>query len=103
MSDIGSHEGMRDPDHFRRLKSRVSIPIIAEGGIGSPIDAFQAVATGADAVLINTAIFTARDPIEFIRAARRCVEAGRVCYLLDRLGADVEQWTQRPILAVAPL
>lgn len=103
MADIGSHEGLRDLDHYRRLKSQVTIPIIAEGGIGSPIDAFHAVATGADAVLINTAIFTSRDPIEFIQATRLCVEAGRVCYLLDQLGADIEQWTQRPILAVEQL
>ena len=103
MADIGSHEGLRDVDHYRRLKSQVSIPIIAEGGIGSPIDAFHAMATGADAVLVNTAIFTSRDPIEFIQVTRRCVDAGRVCYLLDQLGADTEQWTQRPILAVEQL
>lgn len=100
MADIGSHQGLRDVDHFRRLKSKVGIPIIAEGGIGSPIDAFHALATGADAVLANTAIFTSRDPIEFIRATRRCVEAGRVCYILDQLGAGIGQWTQRPRLPV---
>ncbi len=101
MADIGSHQGMRDPDLYRRLRSEISIPIIAEGGLGSPADAFHAMASGADAVLTNTALFTSQDPVAFIRATRRCVDAGRVCYVLDRAGAGVERWTQSAAGAAA--
>lgn len=85
MAEIGSMGGLPHPNYYRTLRSELRIPIIAEGGLGSPVDAFHSIANGADAVLTNKAIFASKDPIGFIRTMKRSTDAGRISYLAGRL------------------
>ena len=81
LSDIGSLGGLTNPEFFKRLCESVSIPVIAEGGLNSPEDAYNAMLLGADGVLVNKAIFEYKDPLQFISALKCSISAGREAYL----------------------
>jgi thiazole synthase len=85
---IGSNKGLRTRDGIEAIVAMSSVPVIVDAGIGAPSHASDALELGADAVLVNTAIATARDPIEIAHAFRLAVEAGRRAYLagLPRTG-----------------
>ena len=68
----------------------ISVPIIVDAGIGRPSEAAEALEMGAAAVLVNTAIATANQPIEMAKAFRLAVQAGRTAYLAG-LGAQRER------------
>jgi thiazole synthase len=80
-SPIGSGQGVLDVEAVIRIKARVRVPVVVDAGIGVPSDAAAAMEAGADAVLINTAIARAKDPVGMARAMRAGVEAGRAAYL----------------------
>jgi thiazole synthase len=84
-SPIGSGQGVLDVEAIVRIKARVSVPVVVDAGIGSPADAALAMETGADAVLVNTAIAAATDPVRMAEAMRLAVEAGRLGYLAGRM------------------
>ncbi|MBX5466052.1 MAG: thiazole synthase [Firmicutes bacterium] len=84
-SPIGSGRGVLDTESVLRIKERVAVPVVVDAGIGGPADAALAMEIGADAVLINTAIAKARDPVAMARAMRLAVEAGRMGYLAGRM------------------
>lgn len=75
-SPIGSGQGVLDARQIARIKARVNVPVVVDAGIGSPADAAIAMEAGADAVLINTAIAKAGNPVEMARAMRAAVVAG---------------------------
>lgn len=75
-SPIGSGQGVLDGRQVQRIKASISVPVVVDAGIGSPSDAAVAMESGADAVLINTAIAKARDPVGMARAMRHAVAAG---------------------------
>jgi len=79
-SPIGSNKGLRTKDMLEIIISQSNIPVIIDAGIGSPSDAAEAMEMGADAVLINTAIAVANDPISMAKAFAMAVEAGRMGY-----------------------
>jgi thiazole synthase len=56
------------------------VPVVVDAGIGAPSDAAKALELGADAVLVNTAIAVAQNPVAMARAFRLAVEAGRTAY-----------------------
>jgi thiazole synthase len=56
------------------------VPVVVDAGLGAPSDAAQALEIGADAVLVNTAIAVANDPVAMARAFKLAVEAGRTAY-----------------------
>ena len=56
------------------------VPLIVDAGIGSPADAVQAMELGYDAVLLNSAVAHARDPVQMARAFRLGIEAGRLAW-----------------------
>ncbi len=85
MADIGSLKGMPNMKMYANLKKCINIPIVAEGGVGSPVDAFNALATGADAVLVNAVLFTVKNPIQMINMVREYAEAGRISWLAKSL------------------
>jgi thiazole synthase len=74
-SPIGSGQGVLDAAAVSLIKARVSVPVVVDAGIGSPADAALAMEAGADAVLVNTAIAQAGDPVRMARAMRMGVEA----------------------------
>ena len=79
-SPIGSNKGLRTKDLIEILIDEIDIPIIVDAGIGKPSDAVQATEMGAAAVLVNTAIATAFNPINIAAAFSYAVKAGRLAY-----------------------
>jgi thiazole synthase len=82
---IGSGQGLQDWAGLVRLRERLTVPMVVDAGIGAPSDAALAMELGADAVLINTAIARAKDPVRMARAMRLAVQAGREAYLAGRI------------------
>ena len=83
---IGSNKGMRTRDAVQIILEQASVPVVVDAGLGAPSHAAEAMEMGAHAVLVNTAIAVAGEPIEMARAFRLGVEAGRQAYLAG-LGA----------------
>ncbi|MBF0469251.1 MAG: thiazole synthase [Desulfamplus sp.] len=79
-SPIGSNRGIRTEELIRIIIDQINIPVIVDAGIGTPSEAAFAMEMGADAVLVNTAIATAEDPVKMGRAFSLAVEAGRMAY-----------------------
>jgi thiazole synthase len=77
---IGSNQGLRTRGALEIIVEQAVVPVVVDAGIGAPSHAAEAMELGADAVLVNTAIGTARDPIAMGRAFRLAVEAGRAGY-----------------------
>ena len=85
-SFIGSGQGVLDPARLGLVRSRVtSVPVVVDAGIGAPSDAALAMEAGADAVLVNTAIARAGDPVLMAKAMKVGVEAGRAAHLAGRI------------------
>ena len=82
---IGSGLGIQNANNLRIIKEQVRVPVIVDAGVGTASDAAVAMELGADAVLMNTAIAGAADPIAMARAMRLAVEAGRLAYLAGRI------------------
>jgi thiazole synthase len=78
---IGSNRGLQTRDGVQAIIAMVDVPVVVDAGIGAPSHATEAMEMGCDAVLVNTAIATARDPVEIAHAFRLAVEAGRRGYL----------------------
>src|SRR5690606_26443879 len=77
---IGSNKGLRTRDFLEIIIEQSQVPVIVDAGIGAPSDAALAMELGADAVLVNTAIAAASDPIEMAEAFRLAVISGRLAY-----------------------
>ncbi|HEX9645965.1 MAG TPA: sulfur carrier protein ThiS [Alphaproteobacteria bacterium] len=82
---IGSGLGIQNPVHIRIIVENASVPVIVDAGVGTASDAAEAMELGCDAVLMNTAIAGARDPILMARAMRHAVQAGRLAYRAGRM------------------
>lgn len=77
---IGSNLGLRSRDFIRIIIEQAQVPVIVDAGLGAPSHAAEAMELGADAVLINTALATASDPVAMSHAFKLAVEAGRLAY-----------------------
>ena len=82
---IGSGLGIRNPYNIRIIKESASVPVVVDAGVGTASDAAIAMEIGSDAVLMNTAIAGAKDPVKMAHAMRMAVEAGRLAYLAGRI------------------
>ena len=82
---IGSGLGVRNPHNIRLIRETVKVPVIVDAGVGTASDAAIAMELGVDAVLMNTAIAGARDPVRMAVAMRKAVEAGREAFLAGRI------------------
>lgn len=78
---IGTNRGLLTRDLLRIIIEQSNIPVIVDAGLGAPSHAAEALEMGADAVLVNTAIAVADDPVRMAIAFRKGVEAGREAYL----------------------
>lgn len=78
---IGTNRGIRTKELIQILISEIDLPIIVDAGIGRPSEAAEAMEMGAAAVLVNTAIATADNPVLIAEAFGQAVEAGRKAYL----------------------
>ncbi|TAL89026.1 MAG: thiazole synthase [Candidimonas sp.] len=78
---IGSGQGLVNPYALRTLRERITdVPLIVDAGIGSPMDAVQAMEMGFDAVLLNSAVSNAHDPVLMAEAFKLAIEAGHKAY-----------------------
>jgi len=86
-SPIGSGRGFLDFSFIKLIIKRFSgvVPVVVDAGLGVPSDAAKAMEIGADAVLLNTAIAKAQDPVGMAAAMKLGVEAGRLGYLAGRI------------------
>jgi thiazole synthase len=78
---IGSNQGLRTQAALEIIIEQALVPVVVDAGIGAPSHAALAMELGADAVLVNTAIGTARDPRAMGRAFAMAVEAGRAAFV----------------------
>jgi thiazole synthase len=79
-SPIGSNQGIKTKEAIQIIIEQARVPVVVDAGLGTPSDASEAMEMGADAVLINTAIATSRDPIQMALAFKLGVQAGRFAY-----------------------
>lgn len=77
-SPIGSGLGIINPLNLSLIIEQSSVPVIVDAGIGSPKDVVYAMELGADAVLLNTAVSGADDPVKMAKAMKLAVEAGKL-------------------------
>ena len=80
-SPIGSNRGLESREFLRIIIEQAKVPVVVDAGIGSPSQAAEAMEMGADAVLVNTALAVAEDPIAMACAFRQGVDAGRTAFL----------------------
>src|SRR5579885_1368996 len=76
-SPIGSNRGIEARPQIEIIIEQATVPVVVDAGLGAPSHAAEAMEMGADAVLVNTAIAIAPDPIRMARAFKKAVEAGR--------------------------
>ncbi len=82
---IGSGLGITNPYTLRIILETVKVPVVVDAGVGTASDAAVAMEYGSDAVLMNTAIAGAKDPIKMARAMNYAVQAGRLAYRAGRI------------------
>ena len=82
---IGSGLGILNPHLIELICARVGVPVVLDAGIGTASDAALAMELGCAAVLLNTAVSKARDPVRMAAAMRAGVEAGRLARLAGRI------------------
>ncbi|AKX53431.1 thiazole synthase [Thiopseudomonas alkaliphila] len=82
---IGSGCGIQNPHNIRLIIERANVPVLIDAGIGTAYEAAMAMELGCDAVLMNSAIAHAADPIAMARAMQLAVQAGREAYLAGRM------------------
>lgn len=95
---IGSGLGIRNPYNIRIiLETAVKVPVIVDAGVGTASDAAIAMELGCDAVLINTGIAGARDPIAMALAMKHAVIAGRLAYRAGRIPKKLYATASSPL------
>ncbi|GFN30999.1 thiazole synthase [Paenibacillus xylaniclasticus] len=82
---IGTGLGILNPYHLGLIVEEAKVPIIVDAGLGAAADAAQAMELGASAVLMNTPIAKAKDPVAMARAVKLAIEGGRLSYLAGRI------------------
>src|SRR5687768_14015877 len=79
-SPIGSNRGIQTRDQIRIILEQATVPVVVDAGLGAPSHAAEAMELGADAVLVNTAIAVAEDPVRMAAAFKMAIEAGRAAF-----------------------
>jgi thiazole synthase len=82
---IGSGMGILNPWNLQIIIDNARVPVVVDAGVGTASDAAIAMELGCDAILMNTAIAAARDPVLMASAMRKAVEAGREAFLAGRM------------------
>ncbi|CUK05034.1 Thiazole synthase [Shimia thalassica] len=101
---IGSGQGLRTPDALRAMRAHFpETLLIVDAGIGRPSDAVQAMELGMDAVLLNTAVAKAGDPVGMARAMSLALDAGRAGRRADPMEPRDMAVPSTPVLGLAEL
>jgi thiazole synthase len=93
---IGTTLGIQNPFNIRLIIERVGVPVVVDAGLGVPSEAARCMEWGAAAVLVNTAIARARNPVEMARAFAAAVAAGRRAHLAGRAEISFEAAASSP-------
>lgn len=96
-SPIGSSRGLKTRDAVGIIIEQAEVPVVVDAGLGAPSHAAEAMELGADAVLVNTAIAVARDPVVMAEGFRLGVEAGRAAYLAGLAPVRAEAEASSPL------
>ncbi len=94
---IGSGLGIRNRFNLSIILEQIQVPVIVDAGVGTASDAAVALELGCDAVLMNTAIAGAKDPILMAEAMRQAVEAGRKAFLAGRIAKKLYATASSPL------
>jgi thiazole synthase len=94
---IGSGLGIRNPYNLRIIMETVKVPVLVDAGVGTASDAAIAMELGAVAVLMNTAIAEAREPVLMAEAMREAVSAGRKAFLAGRIPMKLHASASSPM------
>jgi thiazole synthase len=97
---IGSGLGLQNKLNIKFIIDQAKVPILVDAGVGVPSEAAEAMEMGCDAVLINTAIAEAKNPILMAEAMKLAVEAGRKAYLAGRMQRKFFGDPSSPILGM---
>jgi thiazole synthase len=98
---IGSGLGIRNPANLRIILETVEVPVIVDAGVGTASDAAIAMELGATAVLMNTGIAAAKEPVKMARAMKLAVESGRLAYEAGRMPRRLYATASSPLDGVA--
>jgi len=96
-SPIGSNQGLQTREFLRIIIEQSNVPVIVDAGLGAPSHAAEAMEMGADAVLINTAIAAAYNPVQMAIAFRMAVEAGRMAFGAKLAGKSMGAHASSPL------
>ena len=96
-SAIGSGKGIKTKENIAIIIEQAIVPVVVDAGLGCPSHAAEAMEMGADAVLVNTAIAAAEDPIEMAEAFRLAVIAGRKAYLAGMISIAATARASSPL------
>ncbi len=94
---IGSNRGIATRDQIRIIIEQATVPVVVDAGIGAPSHAAEAMEMGADAVLVNTAIAIASDPVRMAIAFQKAVDAGREAFELGLPEASDQAHATSPL------
>jgi thiazole synthase len=94
---IGSGLGLTNPFMIRSIKQQAKVPVLVDAGIGTASDAARAMELGCDAVLLNSAIAHAKDPVRMAVAMKAAVEAGRNAFLAGRMPVNYQADASSPM------
>jgi len=100
-SAIGSGQGLQTLEQIRIIVEQANVPVVVDAGIGAPSDAALAMEVGADAVLVNTAIAHAKNPVLMAEAIGQGVVAGRKAFLAGRIEMQREARPSSPTEGVS--
>jgi thiazole synthase len=94
---IGSGLGIQNPNNIRIIREFSRVPVIVDAGVGTASDATFAMELGADAVLMNTAIAGAQDPVAMAESMKYAVRAGRLAYRAGRIPRKMYATASSPL------
>ena len=94
---IGSGLGICNPHNIRLIIENAEVPILVDAGVGTASDAAIAMELGCDAVLMNTAIAGAKNPVLMASAMKKAIEAGREAFLAGRMPKKAYASASSPI------
>lgn len=94
---IGSNQGLQTREFLRIIIEQAKVPVVVDAGIGAPSQAAEALELGADAVLVNTAIAVAGNPIAMAQAFKLAVEAGHMARVSGLGGKSAQAYATSPL------
>lgn len=97
---IGSGLGIRNPTNLQIILEQAKVPVIVDAGVGTASDAALAMELGCTAVLLNTAVAGAQDPVKMAHAMRAGVEGGRLAYEAGRIPRKLYATASSPVAGV---